>query len=142
LNSPDARPVRILAEFIEPESRFRRQRVRDAVVFFGSARARPRDAAEKNLQSLEAQLAEVDEPTAELQLALERAQRSVRMSQFYEDAAKLAEKLTEWNLSLPGSLKRFVVCSGGGPGIMEAANLGAQRAGGRSISLNISLPHE
>jgi uncharacterized protein (TIGR00730 family) len=142
LNSPDARLVRILAEFIEPESRFRRFRVRDTIVFFGSARIQPGDVAHKNLEALRGRLASTPDPTDELKLALTRAERAAQISRYYDDAAKLSEKLTAWSRTLANSHNRFLICCGGGPGIMEAANLGAQRAGGQSVSLNISLPME
>lgn len=142
LNGPDARLVRVLAEFIEPESRFRRYRVRDTIVFFGSARILPGDVAQKNLSALQGRMGATQEPTDELKLALTRAERAAELSRYYDEAAKLAEKLTTWSRSLANSHNRFLICSGGGPGIMEAANLGAQRAGGQSVSLNISLPME
>jgi uncharacterized protein (TIGR00730 family) len=108
LNSSDARPLRILAEYLEPVSHFRRQKIRDTVVFFGSAR-----------------LTE-DSP----------------MGRYYTEARELARLLTEWSDNLNNSTRRFVVCSGGGPGIMEAANRGASDAGGKTIGLNIGLPFE
>lgn len=108
LASEDARPLRIISEYLDPLRRLRRQRVRDTIVFFGSARLSP------------------DGP----------------LGRFYADARELARLATEWSAALPSHVRRFVVCSGGGGGIMEAANRGAQEAGGRSIGLNISLPHE
>ena len=140
LNSPDARTVRVLCEFLEPQARFRRQKVRDTVVFFGSARTPEPEAAARRLEELEAALRRnpgcVDED------ALAQAKRNVEMSRYYADAAELAERLTRWSQARANNGHRFVVCSGGGPGIMEAANRGATPAGGRTISLNISLPHE
>ena len=108
LNSPDARAIRILSEFLEPLAHFRREKIRDTVVFFGSARLRE------------------DGP----------------LSQYYDDARTLARLLTEWANQFTNSTHRFVVCSGGGPGIMEAANRGAHDAGGKTVGLNIGLPFE
>jgi len=108
LNSPDARALRILSEFLEPLAHFRREKVRDTVVFFGSARIRE------------------DSP----------------LGQYYHDARTLGRMLTEWSDQFTNGTYRFVVCSGGGPGIMEAANRGASDAGGKTIGLNIGLPFE
>ena len=141
LTSPEARPIRMLAELIEPKARFRKYHVKDTVVMFGSARLHPRDVAEKLLGDIQASIAAEGE-SPELLLARERAERGLKMSRYYEDAAKLAERMTEWSMALPKKKRRFIICSGGGPGIMEAANLGANRAKGLSVSLNISLPME
>src|SRR6201990_111968 len=108
MNSPDARALRILAEYLEPLAHFRREKVRDTVVFFGSARVRE------------------DGPLA----------------QYYHVARALAQMLTEWSSQFTNSTYRFVVCSGGGPGIMEAANRGAADANGKTVGLNIGLPFE
>jgi uncharacterized protein (TIGR00730 family) len=108
LGSEDARPLRIIAEYLEPLQRFRRAHVHDTIVFFGSARLAP------------------DGP----------------MQHYYQQARELAGLLTVWSKGLSSHAHRYVVCSGGGGGIMEAANRGAAEAGGRSIGLNISLPHE
>jgi len=108
LDSDDARPLRILAEYLEPLQSFRRQHVRDTIVFFGSARLSPEGP----------------------------------LGRYYEAARELARLVTEWSKSLPSRHQRYIVCSGGGGGIMEAANRGATDAGGRTIGLNIGLPHE
>ncbi len=108
LNSPDARALRILGEFLEPLAHFRREKVRDTVVFFGSARLRE------------------DGP----------------LGRYYAEARELAKMLTEWSDQFTNSTYRFVVCSGGGPGIMEAANRGAADANGKTVGLNIGLPFE
>jgi len=131
LNSPDAREIRILAEYKEPESRFESHDVSDTIVFFGSARTKPRDIAEENLKTARAEGGDV---------AL--AERVLAMSRYYEDARTLAYRLTEWSKGLEDSKRRFLVCTGGGPGIMEAANRGASEAGGINMGLNISLPME
>src|SRR5687768_14201283 len=155
LESDEARPIRIMAEYLEPLRRFKAQNIQDTVVFFGSARIRSREKADDALVRLEQQLfkrsttrgraagaAAAARPTQAQRLALTRARRAVTMSRYYEDARKLAHLLTEWSLSLGFEHHRFVVCSGGGPGIMEAANRGAFEAGGKTVGLNIRLPFE
>ena len=155
LNSPDGRMLRMMAEYSEPMARFRRQRIEDTVVFFGSARFRALDEASKALELLEntgsiAPAPESEQPaTADevesgeaSDVKLRLAESAVEMARYYEDARKLAGMLTTWSKALPGRRHRFVVTSGGGPGIMEAANRGAYEAGGKSIGLNIKLPFE
>src|SRR5664279_6559481 len=109
LNSPDARALRILSEFLEPLAHFRREKVRDTVVFFGSARIREGDG---------------------------------ELARYYDEARALARMLTDWSQQFTNNTYRFVVCSGGGPGIMEAANRGAWEAEGKTVGLNIGLPFE
>jgi hypothetical protein len=138
LGGRDARPLRILAEFLEPSSRFQHQGVKDTIVFFGSARIVPLDEAEARLANLRTRVGQPEPPAP---AELEHAEMAVRMSRYYEDAVELARMLTVWSASLKDN-HRFVVCSGGGPGIMEAANKGAHLAGGKSIGLNISIPFE
>ena len=154
-DSPDGRPLRIMAEYAEPMARFRRERIQDTVVFFGSARFRALDVANHELEllanSYAAQSAPADEQPANqdelksgetTELKRNRAEAAVEMARYYEDARTLARMLTEWSKSLPGRRHRFVVTSGGGPGIMEAANRGAWEAGGKTVGLNIKLPFE
>jgi hypothetical protein len=139
LESTDARPIRILAEYLEPLRRFRQENIQDTVVFFGSARVHSREVAEQTLQKLTRIRGRRKTGHAAL---LKRSRKAVEWSRYYEDARQLAAMLTDWSLSLEEPRRRFVVCSGGGPGIMEAANRGAHEAGGKTIGLNIRLPFE
>jgi len=155
LKSPDGRLFRMMAEYSEPMARFRRQRIEDTVVFFGSARFRALDEASHALQLLENTGSAAPAPDSEQPASRDEVERgdasdvklrlaaaAVEMARYYEDARKLAGMLTTWSKTLPGRRHRFVVTSGGGPGIMEAANRGAYEAGGKSIGLNIKLPFE
>lgn len=142
LNSPDARNIRVLAELTEPHSRFRKYNVRNTVVFFGSARTLPRETALKRLKEITTLLTQTKNASRKLKLDYEYAKRDLLLSRYYEDAVKLSEKLTLWFKELKNAPKNFVICSGGGPGIMEAANRGAKNVKGTSIGLNISLPTE
>ena len=155
LSSPDGRMLRILAEYQEPMARFRRERIQDTVVFFGSARFRALDVASSELELLantgssepapkDAQPASPEEiASGEVSAQkLRLAEAAVEMAQYYEDARRLAGLVATWSKTLPGRRHRFVVTSGGGPGIMEAANRGAYEAGCKTIGLNIKLPFE
>lgn len=140
LNSPDGRILRLLSEYSEPLSRFRREQIQDTVVFFGSARIPSHDAAATRLIEVRGNGARVS--AAQQAKDLKRAEAAVDMARYYEDARRLARLLTEWSTHIPAKRQRFVVTTGGGPGIMEAANLGAHEAGGKTMGLNIKLPFE
>ncbi|HUB53345.1 MAG TPA: TIGR00730 family Rossman fold protein [Terracidiphilus sp.] len=155
LNSADGRLIRIVSEYLEPLARFRHEQIQDTIVFFGSARFRGRDEADHALELLantgstrpapsEEQPARAGEIAAGLasDLQRKRAVAAVEMARYYEDARRLAQMFTHWAKNLPSRKHRFVVTSGGGPGIMEAANRGAREAGGKTIGLNIRLPFE
>jgi uncharacterized protein (TIGR00730 family) len=140
LESEEARPIRILAEYLEPLRRFRAQNIQDTVVFFGSARIHSREHAEAALARLLHRLTGTDGIDKDENVI--RGRKAVEWSRYYEEARELAHMLTTWSRELASPHHRFVVTSGGGPGIMEAANRGAKDAGGKTVGLNIKLPFE
>jgi uncharacterized protein (TIGR00730 family) len=135
LSSKDARALRILAEYLEPKSRFEQLRVDDTIVFMGSARTRSPEQAGDALRRAEANGGDAGGD-------LERARMDLEMSAYYDASRQLAFRLTQWSANLDSKERRFVVCTGGGPGIMEAANRGAAEAGGMNVGLTISIPIE
>jgi len=144
LESTPARPLRILAEYLHPLVQLKKEGICDTIVMFGSARIESHETAQtrytrlKNEKTRKLSAADL----AKHRAALRHAKSLLEMSRYYEEARQLAHKITSWSLTLGPKPRRFVVCSGGGPGIMEAANRGAIEAGGKSIGLSIELPHE
>ena len=131
--SPESRSLRILSEYLGPRQRFSRNHIEDTIVFFGSARLVSKQKAEQALKKAS------KSPSRQMRKKLEN---NLTMSQYYEDSKALAKKLTYWSKKRKNSKHRYIITSGGGPGIMEAANRGASEAKGLTIGLNITVPHE
>jgi len=139
--SPEARALRILSEYIEPAARLREHRVRDTIVFFGSARSIPPEQAAAELELVKQGITSDNELSEEVKAKLAHAEQGIKLARYYNDAVELSRRVTEWSKGL-ASHHHFIVCSGGSRGMMEAANRGASMARGQTIGLNIQLPLE
>lgn len=142
IHSRAGREIRILAEYSYPKDHFLHNAISRAVIFFGSARIISQDEYDTKMEYLQKEMISANKTEmADIARNIEILEKQEHMIKYYEDARKLSFLLAQWSNSLRKN-KRYYICTGGGPGIMEAANRGAFEAGAPNIGLNISLPFE
>src|SRR4029077_19529343 len=144
LGSTAARAIRIMAEYLHPLVQLKKEGIEDTIVMFGSARIESREMALARMGRLKSKTALklVAERKRKHQATLRDAKSALEMSRYYEEARELSKRITKWSMTLGERPRRFVICLGGGPGVMEGGKPGARGAGGKSIGLSIELPHE